>query len=77
MTAPVGDARDDKTNAATQAALVSLQDDTKNLSLNDKATSGDGLVTAKRVDEGEGAKTGVKSDLSAPAATEPIGKSRL
>lgn len=69
MTAPV----DDKTNAATQAAIVSLQDDTKNLSVNDKSTTGDGLVSAKKVNEGEGAHTGVKSDLGATSATEPIG----
>ena len=69
MTAPVGD----KTNAATQAAIVSLQDDIKNATANDKSTTGDGLVSAKKVEQGEGAHTGVKSDLGAPAATEPIG----
>jgi len=69
VTAPV----DDKTKAATQAAIVSLEDDTKNLSVGDKSTTGDGLVSAKKVAEGEGAHTGVKSDLSAPTASEPIG----
>ena len=61
VTAPV----DSKTNAATQAAIVSLE--------SDKSTTGDGLVSAKKVGEGEGVHTGVKSDLSAPAAHEPIG----
>jgi len=70
VTAPV----DAKTNAATQAAIISLQDDTKNLNINDKSTTGDGLVSAKKVAEGEGVHTGVKSDLSAPSATEPISK---
>lgn len=74
--------RDEKTDAATKAALDNLEKQANALSVGDTRdgavdTKGDGLVSAKRVEQGEGVNTGVKSTATegVQPSKEPASKS--
>jgi len=68
--------RDEKTDAATKAALDSLEKQAKGLSVEDSKDGvsqekGDGLVSAKKVEAGEGVSTGVKATEGLQTAPDP------